>query len=195
MHEQAIVLYQIQRALFGTSRAIIDGDTLKVCLPFEDLKQALVNSGLLQTGFQEDWYISIYPDVAALIESGAVASALEHFIAEGFWSGRLGSPIIVDEDWYRSHYKDVERALVAGDITSCANHFREYGFTEGRAPSSSMLVDEKWYRQRYKAAARQVALGKYISLQQFFNFEGILLGHFANEEASCHPLTPKTDVV
>jgi hypothetical protein len=176
-------LYQIQRVLFSLSQASIVDDQLQLRIPFDDLKLAILNSGILKAAFQEDWYKSIYPDVVALIDSGAVPSALEHFVSEGFWSGRLGHAIEVDEIWYRERYPDVDQALTDGVISSCTDHFQKHGFVEGRAPSHMMSVDAKWYSRQYMMAARQVALGKYPSLQHYFNAEGIGLGHFANEEA------------
>ena len=41
------------------------------------------------TGFDEDWYLERYPDVADSVKNGLIPSALEHFLRHGKEEGRL----------------------------------------------------------------------------------------------------------
>jgi hypothetical protein len=41
--------------------------------------------------FNEQFYLSTYPDVAAAVASGALRSGLEHFASYGQFEGRRGS--------------------------------------------------------------------------------------------------------
>jgi hypothetical protein len=175
-------LNQLQRVLLGCTRTIVRGDAPEIVMPFESLKSTLIQSGLLQACFNEAWYLRLYPDVSAIVNSGIV-TALDHFLNEGFWSGRIGHPFDVDENWYRQYYKDVNDEIRANKIGSAQQHFNEYGFVEGRAARSELLVDVTWYSRCYPIAQRQVSLKKYPTLQHYFNFEGFGLGHKANENS------------
>ncbi len=47
----------------------------------------------------EAWYLKQYPDVEDAIRKGAVASAKDHFLNNGYFEGRLPFQINVDEKW------------------------------------------------------------------------------------------------
>ena len=38
--------------------------------------------------FDEAWYLGAYPDIAAAVRDGCVASGYEHYIRQGFLEGR-----------------------------------------------------------------------------------------------------------
>jgi hypothetical protein len=80
----------------------------------------------------EAWYLAEYPDVAAAIAAGDIRSAQHHFIASGYFEGRLPSPLDLDEVWYLSTYPDVADGIAPGDFQSAQEHFREHGYDEGR---------------------------------------------------------------
>jgi GT2 family glycosyltransferase len=61
--------------------------------------------------FDEDWYLTRYPDVAAGVMSGSTTSGRKHYIRHGFYEGRLGSP-------------DMELALADADTAVGANPTR-----------------------------------------------------------------------
>ena len=82
----------------------------------------------------EAWYAAVYPDVQLGIESGAVVSARQHFIDDGYFEGRLPEPPPVDETWYMREYPDVADSVKAGRVRSAAEHFVNDGYKEGRRP-------------------------------------------------------------
>ena len=62
--------------------------------------------------FDEDWYLSTYPDVEEAVRAGKFASGWAHFRADGYLEGRLGSQPAVDEEWYLSTYPDIANAVL-----------------------------------------------------------------------------------
>jgi methylase of polypeptide subunit release factors len=54
----------------------------------------------------ETWYQTAYPDVAQAIRSGAVKSAKAHFVANGYFEGRLPAQIPADKAFYASQYPE-----------------------------------------------------------------------------------------
>jgi hypothetical protein len=173
-----VKLANLQRRLLGN--AVVKDSELLVALPFEFLKGILVESDLLRSEFKEDWYLKVYPDVASQVKAGTFKNGLDHFIRQGFWSGRLGRPMAVDEAWYASFYDDVGRALANKELSDANQHFETHGFVEGRAAAASFRVEPSWYRQEYPEACLEVQIGKYATLQHHFNYEGFARGYHAN---------------
>lgn len=83
----------------------------------------------------EEWYLATYPDVADAIRNGAFTSAQQHFVANGYFEGRIPFPHEVDEDWYVTNYPDVADSLKFGEIRSPHEHYAEHGYAEGRLPA------------------------------------------------------------
>jgi len=86
--------------------------------------------------FDEDWYLSSYPDIAEALAAGHITSAKGHFIEDGYFEGRLPFPLEVDEAWYTQEYPDIGQAIERGEIASATDHFREFGYMEGRIPGA-----------------------------------------------------------
>ncbi|MGO8737834.1 hypothetical protein [Rhodoblastus sp.] len=84
--------------------------------------------------FDEDWYLTKYPDIADAIARGVVASARTHFVENGYIEGRFPARVVVDEGWYHAKYADVAEGVETGDIRSCQEHFDAHGRAEGRTP-------------------------------------------------------------
>jgi hypothetical protein len=84
--------------------------------------------------FDEEWYLSQYPDVRAEIQSGNQKSGLEHYRRHGIVEKRLPAKPVVDEAWYLRAYPDVAQAIRVGRETSAYDHFVKEGYREGRAP-------------------------------------------------------------
>jgi hypothetical protein len=84
--------------------------------------------------FDEEWYLSQYPDVRADIQSGTFKSGLEHYRRHGILEKRLPAKPVVDEAWYLRAYPEVKQAIREGRETSAYDHFVKYGYREGRAP-------------------------------------------------------------
>jgi hypothetical protein len=82
----------------------------------------------------EDWYLAQYADVAEAIACGAIESAAQHFIDNGYFEGRLPSAVSVDEEWYRKEYPDVAESIRTGSESSGQAHYVRTGYKEGRLP-------------------------------------------------------------
>lgn len=82
----------------------------------------------------EAWYARTYEDIGKAIKGGAVHSAKQHFVSDGYFEGRLPFPITVDERWYLAEYPDVAESVRSGVIASAQEHFDKDGYREGRLP-------------------------------------------------------------
>ncbi len=79
--------------------------------------------------FDTQYYLSTYPDVRAAVSSGARASALDHYVKEGFYQRRL--PFRFDRVAYVRKYVDVAVAIAAGEYAHPLHHFVERGRDAG----------------------------------------------------------------
>jgi hypothetical protein len=122
---------------FETVRRSVEISTvrgqLRVSLPYDDFVQ-LVKSLVAAIEVDESWYLQHNDDVAVAVASGAISSAREHFINDGYLEGRLPFPILVDEQWYLEQNPDVAEGLRNGELPSAQTHFEESGYREGRRP-------------------------------------------------------------
>ena len=87
--------------------------------------------------FDEKWYLSTYPDVAAAVAAGIYNSGQQHFIEAGYFEGRRPQDFAVDEQWYLKTYPDVAEAIKKGDVQSAREHFDLHGYDEGRVPAKT----------------------------------------------------------
>jgi hypothetical protein len=108
---------------------------LVATISYDNLLKVL-QSMLRSIPFDEEWYLSAYPDVAKAIEDGVVQSARQHFVENGYFEGRAPSPLVVDEEWYLKAYPDVAAAIESGKLDSASKHFRDTGYLEGRLPEA-----------------------------------------------------------
>ncbi len=92
----------------------------------------------LAQNFDEEWYLSYYPDVASAVAAGTT-SAHGHFIRYGYFEGRQPAASVVDEHWYLDRYADVAEAVAAGDVVSGSEHYAHTGAMEWRAPNPATL--------------------------------------------------------
>jgi hypothetical protein len=95
---------------------------------------SLIRKLLLGVPVDEKWYVATYPDVEHGIQSGAVKSAKDHFVSNGYFEGRLPARVVVDQDYYIERYPDVAEGIDDGEIQSAQEHFDAHGFLEGRVP-------------------------------------------------------------
>jgi len=94
----------------------------------------LIRQLLVCVHVDEAWYKASYPDVETAIRSGAFRNAKEHFVANGYFEGRLPAKINVDEGFYTKRYPDVAERIEDGEVASAQEHFEAHGFVEGRLP-------------------------------------------------------------
>lgn len=106
---------------------------LRVNMSYEDFVKILrqMISGI---EVDETWYLRTYEDIAAAVKGGAVRSAQQHFVDDGYFEGRRPFPIVVDERWYLTQNPDVADGVRRGDIASAQEHFDQDGYREGRLP-------------------------------------------------------------
>ncbi len=72
--------------------------------------------------FQEDWYTTVYPEVAGEMELFNLPTGFAHYIHIGIHRLRSPGPLF-DEAFYRRANADLESALRTGDISSGYDHF------------------------------------------------------------------------
>jgi len=122
---------------FETVRRAVEISTvrgqLRVNLAYDDFVR-LVQSLIAGVEVDERWYLDRNEDVARAITRGAVASAREHFLGDGYVEGRMPFPIAVDERWYLEQNPDVAESIRTGAVASAQAHFEENGYREGRRP-------------------------------------------------------------
>jgi hypothetical protein len=106
---------------------------LRVNVSYEQFLQIIkkIISGI---EVDEEWYLRTYEDIAKAVRDGAVSSARQHFIEDGYFEGRLPFPIKVDEKWYLQQNPDVADSVRRGAVASGQTHFEEDGYREGRKP-------------------------------------------------------------
>lgn len=87
--------------------------------------------------FDEAFYLSENPDVAAAIGNGVIESGFAHFQSFGLRESRLPSEAFAefDEQSYLNANADVAGAVSNGVFPSGLQHFLSFGFEEGRAGS------------------------------------------------------------
>ena len=95
---------------------------------------ALIRILLRGIEVDEAWYLKQYPDVAEAIRGGAIISAKDHFMNDGYFEGRIPFPIPVDEAWYLEQNPGVAEHIASGELLSAQQHFDDNGYREGRKP-------------------------------------------------------------
>jgi hypothetical protein len=106
---------------------------LRVSLSYDDFIKIL---RMMISGVQVDeaWYLQQHADIARAVRDGAIESAKQHFVDDGYFEGRLPFPMPVDERWYLEQYPDVAESVRKGVVGSGQQHFTEDGYREGRLP-------------------------------------------------------------
>ena len=90
--------------------------------------------------FDEEWYLSAYPDVAVALSKNPTMDARTHYIKFGYFENRRPYEIKVDDAWYRANYKDVEQAVAEKSFASAQDHFDQVGYLEGRLPFAGFAL-------------------------------------------------------
>ena len=95
----------------------------------------LISSALRRKNeFDEHFYINTNGDIREALESGAIASAADHYFATGYFEGRAPKFLMVDERFYLKNNPDVAEAIKKGLVRTAQEHFEYAGFREGRIP-------------------------------------------------------------
>ncbi len=110
-------------------------------------------------GFDETYYLSQNPDVAAAVAAGAFTSGLEHFNKHGAKELRDPNPYF-DTKYYLTQNPDVAAAISDGLLTSAFAHYQQAGGIEGRKPSEDFVGSAEFdYKQYLSANPDLVAAG------------------------------------
>jgi hypothetical protein len=91
--------------------------------------------------FDESFYLSNNPDVAAAVNAGALGSGFEHFVLYGVVEGRSPSTLF-NEQFYLDSNPDVQQAVSNLSLSSGLQHFLQFGHTERRNPSSQFIQED-----------------------------------------------------
>ena len=106
---------------------------LRVNVAYEDFV-SLLRMMIRGVEVNEAWYGRTYEDIGGAIKEGAIRSAKQHFLDDGYFEGRLPFPIEVDERWYLEQNPDVAESIRQGVVASAQEHFTKDGYREGRLP-------------------------------------------------------------
>jgi uncharacterized repeat protein (TIGR02059 family) len=129
--------------------------------------------------FDEAWYLSGNPDVAAAVKAGGLASGLAHFLTHGAREGRAAAPGADgwNEQAYLARNPDVAAAVTAGSHASGFEHFLQFGAQEGRASASGALSwNDKLYLSYNPDVAAAVQGGQFSSGLEHFLKHGMQEG-------------------
>ena len=111
--------------------------------------------------FDEDYYLSSNPDVAAAVSRGEM-TALSHFQTYGWQEGRDPHPLF-DTSYYLSRYSDV-----TAEQLNPLEHYTSFGHAEGRI--ASPFFDESYYLSQYSDVATAVSDGTLTGYEHFLEF-------------------------
>lgn len=118
--------------------------------------------------FDENFYLSNYPDIKAAVDAGGFTSGLEHFEQNGLSAGRVLVSPLYNEESYLQANPDVAAAVATGDYSSGLQHFILSGEAKGR---SGLTFNEEFYLQKYPDVAEAVEAGDFSSgLDHFLAF-------------------------
>ena len=153
--------------LYGVEIGIFDDYILPLIAP----QRWTPNQPYEHSQFDNPAYLSMYPDVAAAVASGAFKDGEEHFLAHGQREGRLspalegGTLVLFDSNFYRQTNPDVDLAIRNGWFSDAWTHYKQFGAREGRDPNT--LFDADWYLAKNPDVAAAVAAGHTDALTHF----------------------------
>jgi hypothetical protein len=88
-------------------------------------------------GFDEKWYLTRYPDIAAAVARGACVSGYAHYVSHGKAEGRYpraGASASFDDQWYARAYPLAVEEVGSRDAAALEQHYRRYGRFRGYLP-------------------------------------------------------------
>ncbi|KAF3888298.1 MULTISPECIES: L-type lectin family protein [Nostocales] len=146
---------------------ILDNDdpALQGSFNFENQLRVLVNRGndLVTLLYDDQYYLSNNPDVAAAVANGQFSSGFQHFQQFGRFEGRDPS-IIFSNSLYLSQNPDVAAGVAQGSLRSGFEHFINYGFKSYEHRDLRMLsFDEGYYLSQNQDVLAGVRAGVFDS--------------------------------
>lgn len=116
-----------------------------VAVPAKFLR-ILIAELLKSVEFDQEWYARTNPDVEGARLAGDIELLHRHFLATGYFEGRLPHDLPFDPQFYRRHYRDIAENFPASDPEGMRDHFLSKGFFEGRAGTADMLAEAEYWR-------------------------------------------------
>ena len=110
--------------------------------------------------FDETYYLSQNPDIAAAVANGGFVYGYEHFVHFGIDEGRDPS-YYYDEALYLTNNTDVQAAVDSGAFSSGLEHYLQFGHIENRVASE--LFDPDDYLLNNPDIAAAVSNGTFAS--------------------------------
>jgi phytanoyl-CoA hydroxylase len=97
--------------------------------------------GLYSHDFDEEWYLTEYPDVAEGVKTGAIASGYSHWLTSGRAEGRIAPPgydegTTFDAAWYLATYHAVRHDIETGRARDAQDHYARFGRYRGYLPNA-----------------------------------------------------------
>lgn len=127
----------------------------------------------LAGGFDESYYLSKNPDVAAAVSAKALASGFEHYVKFGQAEGRFAvdarSDLYFDENFYLAANPDVAGAVAAGSYRTGWAHYQAFGKAEGR--TATPLFDRAYYLD-HNADVKAAGVDPWFHFMNFGWLEG-----------------------
>jgi hypothetical protein len=130
---------------------------------------AAIKSNLTNPLFDENYYLSVYPDVAQAVAAGTIASGYDHYLQYGQYEGRNPSPYWA-ESWYLQENPDVAAAVKTGAVSSGFMHYYLYGQYENRP--GLLYFNEDYYLSHNADVAAAVGDGQVTSGFEHFMLYG-----------------------
>lgn len=127
--------------------------------------------------YNETYYLTQNPDVAAVVRAGIYKSGLAHWQAYGQYEGRQASKLF---DWqiYRDNNPDLAEAGIVTKEQLTA-HFSLYGYKEARVFLSTAVFDWVYYAQQNPDLAA-AGITDRAALEDHFKNHGMFEGRIAS---------------
>jgi hypothetical protein len=107
--------------------------------------KSILSIAIAALPFDEEFYLSTYPDIRNAINAGLIGDPKAHFVEEGYFEGRLGALPNFDEGFYKDTYPDVAVAIAKGEVRSAFDHYIGGGAVEGRSANrDDMEASKRW---------------------------------------------------
>jgi VCBS repeat-containing protein len=115
--------------------------TLRFFAPSVSVPNDSVGDLPLAQLFDEQYYLTMNPDVAAAVQNGTLLSGYQHFAQTGILEGRNPS-VLYNESFYLNANADVRNAVNTGVLESGLQHFLITGAQEPRSGSQFFNQEE-----------------------------------------------------
>ena len=113
-----------------------------------------------EDNFDEEYYLTIYPDVKKAVEDGVFSSGLNHYLLWGYTEGRCFIAGFNDV-YYQKCNPDVKRAVREGYFKCGLDHYLRFGIFEKR------LVDASRSKNKYEQLIINSAKRQNVPLKVF----------------------------